>query len=228
MLLLIPNNNMNKSSKKPRPKGPERQGKLYEIAASQEGYFTPKQAEACGYSKYNHPYHVTKGAWVREGRGIYRLKLFPTDQVRGQLVRYSLWSRGADDKPQGVYSHETALSIYELSDLMPSKLHMTVPKKFRKWAETPKILKLYHGDLDSTDIETKRGFRVTKPLRTLLDLIEANGTSPEFIEQGLNEAIARGLIRLKELKSQKIPEDVRKKFIKWIGPNKRRALENLG
>jgi len=29
-------------------------------------------------------------------------------------------------------SHDTSLSLRELSDFMPSKLHMTVPKEFRR------------------------------------------------------------------------------------------------
>jgi len=40
-----------------------------------------------------------------------------------------LWSQNRQEIPKGVYSHNTALSLHELSDLMPSKLHMTAPKE---------------------------------------------------------------------------------------------------
>jgi predicted transcriptional regulator of viral defense system len=45
-----------------------------------------------------------------------------------------LWSKNREGVSQGVYRHETALSLHDLTDLMPSKLHMTVPKSFRRSA----------------------------------------------------------------------------------------------
>jgi predicted transcriptional regulator of viral defense system len=45
-----------------------------------------------------------------------------------------------------VYSHHTALSLYDLSDLNPSKLHMTVPMDFRRNSEIPGILVLHFAD----------------------------------------------------------------------------------
>jgi len=112
--------------------------KLYEIAEGQRGFFTTKQARSCGYVSANHPYHVRTGAWVREHRGVYRLSAFPRSP-EDQYVLWSLWSRGRDDRPVGVYSHQTALSLYELSDVMPSKLHMTVPPGFRRNTDIPKV-----------------------------------------------------------------------------------------
>ncbi len=98
--------------------------KLYKYAVRQQGMFTTKQAEAAGYQRNNHPYHVSKGNWIREMRGIYRLPMFPQDDEDAQLVLWHLWARNRDEQPQGVYSHDTALRIYDLSDLMPAKLHM--------------------------------------------------------------------------------------------------------
>ena len=39
-----------------------------------------------------------------------------------------LWSYNRDGKPQGVYSHATALELHELSTWTSSAIHMTVPK----------------------------------------------------------------------------------------------------
>jgi hypothetical protein len=70
---------------------------------------------------------VQVGNWIREHRGIYRLALFPMAD-RPDLVLWALWSRNRAEETEGVYSHQTALSLYELSDLNPSKVHMTVPR----------------------------------------------------------------------------------------------------
>ena len=112
---------------------------LFTVADDQQGYFTAQQAEKAGYRKSNHSYHVKAGNWIREGRGIYRLAAFPrTDD--SQLIVLSLWSRNRQGRPMGVYSHETALSIHNLSDAMPAKLHMTVPKGFRRVSPIPKAM----------------------------------------------------------------------------------------
>jgi predicted transcriptional regulator of viral defense system len=35
------------------------------------------------------------------------------------------------DRPAGRLSHETALELYELCDVNPSAIHLTVPTRFR-------------------------------------------------------------------------------------------------
>jgi predicted transcriptional regulator of viral defense system len=44
---------------------------------------------------------------------------------------------------QGAYSHQTALSLYELSELNPAKLHMAIPAHFRRNSEISGILVLH-------------------------------------------------------------------------------------
>src|SRR6202142_135243 len=105
--------------------------RLYEVAEGQQGFFTTKQAKAAGFAENTHPYHVQAGNWIREHRGIYRLGLFPATE-RPDLVRWALWSRNRREETEGVYSYETALSLWQLSDVNPSKLHLTVPKRFRR------------------------------------------------------------------------------------------------
>jgi len=196
-------------------KSQQRHNKLYDIAEAQEGYFTAKQAETAGFLPTNYQYHVRTGAWIREDRGIYRLKNFPMP-ARGQLIHYLLWSRDRSEKIQGVYSHETALTIHELSDVMPAKLHMTVPTTFRKSVKIPKVLILYYKDIDPEDVEYKNYIRVTKPLATILDLIQTKTTSFEFVEQALVQGVIRGLIPIGSLKSEKIPKEIRTMFNQWL------------
>jgi predicted transcriptional regulator of viral defense system len=114
---------------------------LFTIAEDQSGYFTTKQAIAAGFAEKTHAYHVRAGNWIREYRAIYRLAAFPAVE-RPDLMLWYLWSRGRNDIPKGVYSHQTALSLHELSDANPSKLHMTVPMTFRKSADIPNALVL--------------------------------------------------------------------------------------
>jgi hypothetical protein len=140
---------------------------LYEIAEGQQGLFTARQATHLGFKLGSQHHHVKMDNWIRLHRGIYRLARFPQgDQV--QLVLWHLWSQNRAGEPQGVYSHQTALSLYELSDVMPAKLHLTVPPAFRRNAAIPKVLVLHWAAVNPSDVENLRGFRVTRPLPTIL------------------------------------------------------------
>jgi hypothetical protein len=175
---------------------------LYEIAEGQQGLFTTRQATQLGFKLGSQHHHVKMGNWIRQHRGIYRLARFPLgDQV--QLVLWHLWSQNRAGEHQGVYSHQTALSIYELSDVMPAKLHLTVPLTFRRNAAIPKVLMLHRAALKASDIETLRGFKVTRPLPTILTLAREATIAQDLLEQALAEGRRRGLIRLSELTQAK-------------------------
>ncbi|MEN9723734.1 MAG: hypothetical protein RJB38_1720 [Pseudomonadota bacterium] len=181
---------------------------LFDLAEGQQGYFTTKQAKRAGNAENTHPYHVKAGHWIRESRGIYRLRNFPISG-EGQYVHYALWSQNRREEIQGVYSHETALSIHELSDLMPSKLHLSVPTSFRRNSEIPGVLVLHFQEIPKEDAVKRQGYLYTKPLRTLIDIIRENKVSPEFQKQALHQAIERGLITKKEIKNAKLTLDDR-------------------
>lgn len=177
--------------------------RLFECAEHQQGFFTAKQAKAAGFAENTHPYHVQAGNWIREHRGIYRLALFPAAD-RPDLVLWALWSRNRHEEVEGVYSHQTALNLYALSDLSPAKLHMTVPSDFRRSSDIPGILVLHYADVADSDVQTAQGFKFTRPLRTILDLIEAGTVEPRFIRQALRQAVDRGLITRQQIRNAKL------------------------
>jgi predicted transcriptional regulator of viral defense system len=192
--------------------------RLFEFAEQQQGFFTTKQAKAAGFAENTHPYHVHVGNWIREHRGIYRLALFPTAD-RPDLVLWALWSRNRNEEIEGVYSHQTALSLYDLSDLNPAKLHMTVPTSFRRSSDIPGILVLHYADLPETDVQTAQGFKFTRPLRTILDLIDSGTVERNFIRQAIRQAVGRGLITRHQIRNAHMSGPARK----MVGEALRRA-----
>ncbi len=172
--------------------------RLYEIAEGQQGFFTTKQAKAAGFAENTHPYHVQAGNWIREHRGIYRLANFPQGE-RPDLMLWYLWSRNREEIPQAVYSHQTALSLHDLSDTMPAKLRMTVPLRFRRNSEIPRVLVLHYVDIPESDNEIVYGVRVTKPMRTILDLLAQGEMPVALLRQALREGLRRGIIRRGEI-----------------------------
>ena len=184
---------------------------LYDLAAHQGGYFTARQAREAGYQDNVHPYHVRSRNWVREARGVYRLSQFPLP-ARPDLMVWQLWSRNRQDEPQGVFSHATALSLHELSDVMPARLHMTVPPGFRRMAAIPEVLRLHRARLGSRDVQTIDGVRVTAPMRTLLDVISEGATAQELLVQAVDEALRRGVVMRRQLEEALVSTRARQRL----------------
>jgi len=180
---------------------------LFAIAEGQGGYFTMAQAQEAGFARSTHSYHVKAGNWVREHRGIYRLKRFPVSES-GQLVLWSLWSRDRAGVPQGVYSHLTALALRDLSDANPYKLHMTVPPGFRRRGEIPSVLVLHKARLEDSETDRERGYALTPPLRSILDAAAEAQAEPGMLSRALEEGLRRGLITRAELKAARQRQDL--------------------
>jgi hypothetical protein len=184
--------------------------KLLKIAEGQQGYFTSRQAVECGFPRSNFHWRMRSGAWNKEPfRGIYRLAHFPSTQEQ-ELALWTLWSCDQEGNPQGIWSHETALDIHGLSDVAPSKLHMSVPRSFRKGTEIPKHLSLHFIDeIPKPDVEIRQGYRVTTPLRTLADVIQEGTTQIDQIELAIldlaiQKSLIKGLATIQEM--QKLQE----------------------
>ncbi len=174
---------------------------LMEIAQDRQGYFTTKQAIEAGYADNTHPYHVRAGNWERVWRGIYRMKYLPSPED-GEMMVWLLWSRGRDEKPLAAMSHQTALSLFNLGDFNPAKIHMTVPMAFRRNSRLPKGVVLYRAKLGASEVTELRGLRVCRPLRALCDVARANPNAMDDLKQAAKEARRRGLITEREISAR--------------------------
>ena len=163
--------------------------RLTAIAATQSGYFTAAQALEAGYSYPAQKYNADRGSWEKVDRGIYRLPEWPVGP-HDDLVRWSLWSRG-----KAVVSHDTALSVYELGDVNPARVHLTVPPNFRPTAHG---VVLHRATLPAEDIRSHEGYRITAPLRSLLD-VAAEALQLDLLAGAIREALDRGLVTQREL-----------------------------
>lgn len=172
------------------------------IAQDQQGYFTTKQAIKAGYADNTHPYHVRAENWERVWRGIYRMTHLPTPED-GEMILWLLWSRGRDERPQATLSHQTALSLFELGDFNPAKIHMIVPPKFRRNSRLPKAVVLHRARLASGELTHLRGLTVCRPLRALYDIASTHPDMVDDLQPIAAEARRRGLIAEREISEMK-------------------------
>lgn len=162
--------------------------RLYETALAQEGHFTTQQALDAGYSSQLLVKYLNSGKIIRVRRTVYRLKHFPPGQQE-DLVALWLWSDRA-----GVFSHETALMLHELSDVLPARAHLTVPAKWRRRRlQVPDGVVLHYADVTKRDRAWVGAVPVTSPARTLADCA-ADYVSPDFLSFAISQALARGMV----------------------------------
>ena len=162
---------------------------LYAIAESQSGYFTAAQALEAGMDRSTLSHHARPGGrYERIGRGVYRLRHFPTSRLE-HVVAAWLPLRPAG----GVISHESALELYDLADVIPDAVHISVPRSQR--GQRPRAGVRLHTLtrlLGREEIREVSGVTATTPERTIVDSIDA-GTQPEQVELAIREALRRGL-----------------------------------
>lgn len=162
--------------------------RLFDTASAQEGYFTTRQAAEAGYSPQLLLKHIRAGRVARAQRGIYRLAHFPAGEHE-DLVTAWLWSERAS-----IISHQTALALHQLSDVLPARIHLTLPAAWRKRRfRVPAGVVLHHADVSPEDRGWFGAVPVTNAQRSLNDCAR-EGMSPDLLRQAAQQALRRGLV----------------------------------
>jgi predicted transcriptional regulator of viral defense system len=176
----------------PSPRSAPSWDALFSVGQAQGGYFTTEQAAAAGYSLPLLHKYLANGRVMRVRRGIYRLIHFPASEHEELIVLW-LWA-----EQTGVFSHETALALHDLSDALPFKVHMTAPTSWRhRRLRVPSGLVLHYADVGDVDRTGFSAVPITTPRRTLQDCVEAH-VSPDLVRQAVLQARRRGLISQKD------------------------------
>jgi predicted transcriptional regulator of viral defense system len=170
---------MTKNSKRKEPD----QDALYRTAESQGGYFTSAQAAKAGFSRKLLWHHEKVGKFLWASHGIYRLAQFPSS---GFEDLYVAWLKCG---PKSAISHESALALYELSDVLPGEVHVTVP---RTASRRRKGIRLHTNRLRLADVTKREGLPVTSVPRTIADVARA-GLSEDHVARAIRDALERGL-----------------------------------
>src|SRR3954470_1519163 len=133
------------------------------------------------------------GKVLRIRRGVYRLKHFPPGQQE-DLVAIWLWSEHV-----GVFSHETALLLHDLSDVLPARAHLTVPAAWRdRRLRVPEGVALHYADVRKTERVWFGVVPVTSVPRTLSDCA-ADHLSPDLLSAAVDQALTRGVVAKRDV-----------------------------
>jgi predicted transcriptional regulator of viral defense system len=163
---------------------------LLELATDQYGYVSTDDARVLGVSPRRLKLLAERGSLARVARGLYR---FPPGvvpiSVLDQYMEATLMPGG-----RGVISHETALAVYELSDVNPVKVHVTVPREYRiRRKDVPDVFVVHRAELTDADMTRHEGIAIVTPERAILDA-HAGHLGQALISQAIDDGERQGLL----------------------------------
>jgi predicted transcriptional regulator of viral defense system len=183
---------------------------LYRRAEAQAGYFTAQQAVNADMDRSTLRHHARPGGrYERVRRGLYRLRHFPSSAHEHVMAAW-LPLRDAE----AVVSHESALELHELSDVIPDAVHLSLPRSERGQRRRAGVrLHTLNRPPEKSEVREIAGLPVTSPERTIVDSLEA-GAQPEQIEMAVHQALERGLTTPRRLRAAASTRPARvRKFI---------------
>lgn len=165
---------------------------LWEIAATQHGFVTAQQALDQGISRGSVKQLVHRGTLHRAAFGVYRFPKYPyADSDRYMLA--VLWTRA----PEAALSHETALDVYAMSDLIPTRIHVTVGKDRRLRREDAERYEIHTADLNPGQIGWWDEIPTVTAATAVAQCIDS-GTPTYLIRQALERGRAQGRLTARQ------------------------------
>lgn len=145
--------------------------KIIKMAKENNGIVTTAMVVAAGISRGNIKYLVDKGMIEKATRGVYTLPEVWEDEIFNLQSRFK----------KGIFSHETALFLWDLTDRTPNRYHMTFPANYnltKPKEENVNCVQCKEGiyDIGIEEVITPGGnvVRAYSAERTLCDILRSH------------------------------------------------------
>jgi predicted transcriptional regulator of viral defense system len=170
----------------------EREYRLYQIAEDQAGYFSLAQARELGLRRNQIYRGVQRGEFEKAGWGIYRFVQFPA--ARFEEIHIAVLSAGQ----HAVVGFQTALYVYDLSDIIPDEIHLILPPTSSR--RRPGI-RVHTTQLNPEDATYFEGLPITTVDRTIVDCAFAH-VDDEQIRTAIFQSLRGGMTTKRKLVNQ--------------------------
>ncbi|MQB01995.1 MAG: hypothetical protein GEU78_17325 [Actinobacteria bacterium] len=161
---------------------------LWETATTQLGFVTAQQAAEMGIGKGTLQMLVHRGTLTRVAHGVYRFPQYPVGQYDGHMLAV-LWTRA----PEACLSHETALDAYDISDVNPNRIHVTVRKQRRLRRAGGEDYEIHYEELAPAQIGWWQEIPTVTPSTAIAQCI-AYGTPTYLLRQAIERGHAQGYL----------------------------------
>lgn len=163
------------------------QTELWERALDAHGYVTSADARELGVNVVELGKLSARKQLTHIGYGVYRFPQFPVSAYEPYLIAV-LWTGG-----RGALSHATAIDLYDLADVNPDTIHVTVPVGYRPRRRDGEAYTVHHQDLGTTDVRRFENIPIVKPA-IAIDQIINDRVGSHLVRQAIETARNRGQI----------------------------------
>jgi predicted transcriptional regulator of viral defense system len=170
----------------------EKEYQLYQIAEDQAGYFSLAQAREIGLRRNQIYRELKRGKFEKAGWGIYRFVQFPAS--RFEETHVAVLSAGHNS----VVGFQTALYVYDLSDIIPDEIHLILPSTSSR--RRPGI-RVHTIQLAPEDVTHFEGLPITTVDKTIIDCAFAYVDDGQ-IEMAIFQSLQRGMTTKQKLIEQ--------------------------
>ena len=169
---------------------------LRELAGEHDGYFTTLGAGAAGVPSVIVAQLHQRGRIDRVAQGLYRFPRWPTSEFQ-QFHEAVLWPQIYRHLDYSLISHDSALEFYNLTQLNPGVVHVTLPVHTRIRRTAPSWIRLHFIDIPESDRRWEHRVSIVSIPRAIEDVAETRGL--DVVHQAVTEARERRLLREDEL-----------------------------
>ncbi|MFI9510692.1 hypothetical protein [Nocardia sp. NPDC052566] len=166
---------------------------LRRLAGRHAGFFTTRQVLRTGCEARVRA-GLGDGTVTRAGVGVLRLAEWPA----GPLDEFAMWAAWFDGA--AAVSHQSAAELHGIGRLRPRFLHLSIGAG--RPPVTPRLVVLRRR-LIGADVESAGSFLVTTPVRTVLDLAEAD-IGQAALDEVVADAVAIHRCASEEIRSASV------------------------
>jgi predicted transcriptional regulator of viral defense system len=162
--------------------------RLRQLALDQHGFVTTEQALEAGVTHSSLSMMVHRERLERVAHGLYRVPLVPAS-ISDELMQAVLWT----GFPEACLSHDSALDAWDISDINPNRIHLTVGARRRITKVTPRHYTVHKQDLEPSQITWWDGIP-TVTATTAIEQCIAVGLPTYLIRQAIERSAPTGLV----------------------------------
>ncbi|HEV7494177.1 type IV toxin-antitoxin system AbiEi family antitoxin domain-containing protein [Baekduia sp.] len=166
----------------------KRYNEIFELAAEQYGYVTTGDAREMGIDIRRLSDLKARGQADHPAVGLYRIRAIPPTRWDPYMAA-ALWHHGA-----GVISHETALDLYDVSDVNPAKIHITIPRTPRLTRVPPPAYVVHREALDPRDVTRIESVPIVTLEKAIRQCV-ASKLRPDLLRQAVDSGRRTGKLR---------------------------------
>ncbi|HBX80246.1 MAG TPA: hypothetical protein DEG88_11400 [Propionibacteriaceae bacterium] len=162
--------------------------RLREIAVDQHGLVTSAQAVDSGVSFASLSMMVRRRRLEKVARSLYRVPQVPATPS-DSFMEAVLWT----GFPETCLSHDSALDAWEISDINPDKIHVTVASRRRIARQIPQGYGIHHQDLLPEQVTWWEGIPIVTAATAIRQCLDS-GVPTYLIRQALERSAPTGLV----------------------------------